>query len=80
MDDLTNQQEIKEKGEAIERMVTTEGWKIIKEWLQEQSDAKRLVSADEQNFFKLQAEIRAFQSILDKIDEYVNAKKDLVVI
>jgi len=70
------EKDIIERGEAVEIMSLTEGWKIIKKWLEEQSDPIRLLGANEDNFIAIKTEIKTYDSVLKKVEEIINAKND----
>lgn len=67
---------IVDEGNAIEAMAKSEGWKVLSKWLTEESSAEALRGATKDNFESIKARINSYRAVLDKVDEYINAKND----
>jgi uncharacterized protein YciU (UPF0263 family) len=77
-----NPQQIRERGEAAEVLVGTDGWKYLHDWMKLQTEefTKVLINVQQNDINRIndiRMYIHAFKGIMDKPQEWIDEKNKL---
>jgi hypothetical protein len=79
-DELTRQEreDLVKIGIEIENMTQTAGWKILKVFLEKNSEISNFLTCDESKLVYLRERVRAYLSVLYQVERWITVKNKLL--